>query len=134
MRLATHDLIQLSSELFSCPVHIFPFGRFSFNTMIFVNSCPRISQTSVHVDVPMILNKLFLHHIHISMRRPSYINVSVEHKECFFFRHVELNSKFNVVTIKMKSPCIAQKFFSGFSVIFQFLSVETLPLRLEVLH
>ena len=35
---------------------------------------------------------------------------------------------------KMKSPCIAQKSFSGFNVIFQFLSVEAIPFRLEVLH
>ena len=56
---------------------------------------------------------------------PSNINVK-RNKECFLFRHIKLNSRFIVVTtsdVTLSRPKISL-----------ILSVETLPIRLEVLH
>ena len=53
--------------------------------------------------------------------------------EFFFFWHIELNSRFIVMTLNevtMERPGVG----TGFSVNFCFLSVKTLPIRLEVLH
>ena len=51
------------------------------------------------IDIPIIVNTFFLHDVKISMSRPRYINIFQWNKECFFLRHVELNSSFIVMAI-----------------------------------
>ena len=46
------------------------------------------------IDIPIIVNLLFLQHIQISMSRPRNINVFQWSGECFFLRHVALYSWF----------------------------------------
>ena len=46
----------------------------------------------------MIINSFFLQHIHISLDSSGYINVFQWNWECFLFWHIELNSRFNVMT------------------------------------
>ena len=61
----------------------------------------------------------FLEHIQIGTSSPDHINVFQWKRECFFFRHIELNSKFLVLTkdeVTLKRP----KNFPGFSVTFLF--------------
>ena len=62
------------------------------------------------IDIPVIVNCLFLHDVQISMSGPSNINVFYWNKERFFFRHIELYSWFSVMAMdEVKSPWIDQK-------------------------
>ena len=106
---------ELNSPLQTCIL----LKKVSFSIEWLLWTCPRIWQMSARIHVPTILNTLFLHHIQISMRRPNCNNVCQWSRECFFFRHVELNSKFNVMTTNEVTLC-RQEVFSGFSVVFEF--------------
>ena len=50
---------------------------------------------------------------------PDHVNVPQRDSECFFVRHVQLNSRLDVVTIKV-IPIDQPKIITGFSVIFSF--------------
>ena len=71
----------------------------------FVQQCesretsPRIRQISVSFDIPMVINSFFLCYIQIGVSWPDDINVFQWNKEWFFLRHVQLNSRFNMMTI-----------------------------------
>ena len=80
------------------PAHIYPLGGFSFNRVKLLETCPRIWQASVRIDVPTVIRTFLLHDVQISVSRPCYINVFQWKRECFFLRHIELNSKFMVMT------------------------------------
>ena len=67
--------------------------------------------------------------VQICARSPGHVNVFQWNWECFFFLHVELNSKFDVMTMNE----VSFKVIADFSVIFCFLSAETCPSFLEVL-
>ena len=94
----------------------FLFGSFSFNKVNVVNlfhesdTCPlewTFQQSSI---------RFFLHDVQISMRRQNKIIVFQWNKESFFLRHVELNSRFIVMTIDevtLDRPEVG----TGFSVI-----------------
>ena len=67
----------------------------------------------------MIVNTFFLQHIQICTSSPAHINVFQWNRECFFFRHIGLNSWFNVMTmdeVTLKRPEVSP----GFGVIFWF--------------
>ena len=66
----------------------------------FCESFPRSKQTSVRVDIPIIISTPFLHDVQISMRRSGRINVFLWDRECFFLLHNELNSRFTVMTVE----------------------------------
>ena len=51
------------------------------------------------IDIPPIIDPFLLHDFQISMSRPCYVNVFQWNRECFFLRHVELKSRFIVMTI-----------------------------------
>ena len=46
-----------------------------------------------------VINTLFLQHVQICRSRPCHVNVFQWHRECFFLWHVDLNSRFIVMTI-----------------------------------
>ena len=75
------------------------FGGFSFNRVNFVTPLQESDTCLLESDIPIIVNLCFLQHVQISMSRPGHINVFQRNGECFFFRHTELNSRFNVMTI-----------------------------------
>ena len=54
---------------------------------------------SARIYIPLIVNLLFLHDVQICMCRTCHINVFQWNRECFFLRHVELNSRFIVMTM-----------------------------------
>ena len=51
------------------------------------------------IDIPIIVNHLFLHEVQISLSRPCYVHLFQWNTECSFLRHMELNSKFIVMTL-----------------------------------
>ena len=91
-------------------------GRFLFGSNEFSEPCPRLWQISVLVDIPIIVNALLLHQVQFGVSGPSYINVPKWNRQSFFFRHMELNSRFIVMTINevtLNRPEVS----SGFRVI-----------------
>ena len=77
----------------------------------------RIWQILVLIDNPVIVDAFFLHHIQICVGRPCHIDVLQWNRECFLFRNVKLNSRFNVMTIDELTLC-RPKVCAGFNVIF----------------
>ena len=107
--LAIHDLVwKLFDFCQSPPGPHFSFWRLVFQKSEVCESFRRIWQMSARIDNPVIVNSFLLHHVQISMSRPSNINVFQWNRECFSLRHVELGSRFIVMTID-KSPWIDQK-------------------------
>ena len=51
------------------------------------------------IDIPIVIDTFLLHVVQISMSRPCYINVFQWNRKCFCLRHVDLNSRFVVMTI-----------------------------------
>ena len=89
----------------------------------------RIWQASVRIDIPIVIDKFLLHDVQISVSRFCDINVFQWNRECFFFRHMELNSKFHCDddrTSHLESTRSRRHLL--------ILSVETLPVHLEVLN
>ena len=70
------------------PDHMYPFGRVSFNLRESCESCRRSWQTSVSVDIPIIINSFFLCNVQICMSCPHYVNTLQWNWEWFFFRHI----------------------------------------------
>ena len=73
-------------------------------------------KTSVVVDIPTVINPFFVHYIQTRVSGPGYIIVVQWNRECFFFRHIELNSRFIKMTmteVTLDRPKIS----TGFSVI-----------------
>ena len=64
------------------------------------------------------LREAFQQHIHCGIRPPDNVSVFQWYWECFFFRHMELNSWVNLMTINV-IPCDRPNVVSGFSVIRQ---------------
>ena len=62
-------------------------------------SYPWIWQLSVHVGVPIVINTLFLQHIQKCVRRSGHVNVLQKDVGMILLSHVELNSKFNLMTL-----------------------------------
>ena len=107
------------------------FWRCLFQWSEFRVTCPRIWQTSVFIDVPIIINSFFLCNVQICMSWPCDINIFQWNGECFFFRQIELKSRF-VVMMADEITLSRPEAGTGFSVI-SCLPVETLPIRLEIL-
>ena len=109
------------------------FWRLLFQWSEFCESSPRIWQRLACIDIPVIVNLLFLHDVQISVSRPCYINVFLSNRECFFLRHTELYSWFSVMTIDevtLDRPKVAPELQRHLWVAL----VETLPIHLELLH
>ena len=109
------------------PEHTYPLGSF-FQWSKLRETFPRIWQASVQIDIPIVIDTFPLHDVQISVSSPCYISVLQWNRECFFFRHIELNSRFIVMTIDevtLDRPEVG----TGFSVICCFCR-----LRLEVFH
>ena len=102
-----------------------------FQQSQFCKSFPRIWQMSVGIDIPAIVNTLFLHHIEIGMCGPGFISVIQWNWECFFLRHVELNSRF--IDGDKWSHLVSTRRLFWLQRHLLILSVEALPIRLEVL-
>ena len=116
------NMIWTGSRLNFCQSSHWPhisLGRFFFQNSESCESFPGIWQTSVQIDIPVVINMLFLHDVQISTNGPGSINVFQWNGECFFLRHVELNSRFIVMTtdeVTLNPPEVG----TGFSVIFWF--------------
>ena len=93
----------------------------------FVNPVHEIWQTPALTDVPIIVNASLLHHIQICVSRPHHIDALQWNGECFFFRHVKLNSRFNVITID-EVTLYRPKVSVCSDVIFWFCRLKLLPL------
>ena len=98
--------------------------RFLFSMEWIGETFPRIWQASVRIDIPIVIDTFLLHDVQISVSRPGHINVFQWDRECFILRHVELNLRFIY--------CVDDR--CGLQRHLLILSVETLPVRLEVLH
>ena len=95
------------------------FFLFKNRMWTFRESSPWIWQTSIHIDVPIIVNTAFLQHIKICLSSPGHINVFQWSWKRFFFRHMELNSRFHVMTIN-EVTFDWPEVFPSFRVIFCF--------------
>ena len=112
------------------PDHKNPVGGVSFNSVNLVKTCPRIWQISTSVDIPVVINSFFLCHIQIGVSWRDDINVFQWNREWFFFRHIEMNSRFNMMTIN-KVSLNRPKVFPIFSVIFLFFKSKLFPIALR---
>ena len=61
-------------------------GRFFEQQSELRETIPRIRQTSVWIDNPIIIDPFFLQHVQIRMSRPNYVNVFQWNRVCFFHR------------------------------------------------
>ena len=113
------DVIWSGSRLNFCQSSPGPrksLGKFSFSKVNYVNHFQESDQISVLIDIPIVIDTFFLHDVHISVGRSCYINVFQWNKECCFLRHMELNSRFIVMSIDevtVNRPEVG----TGFSVI-----------------
>ena len=90
----------------------FSFGTFFFQWSKLRETFPRIGQVSVRHSNSH--RWVLLHDVQISVSRPCHINVF--QWECFFLRHIQLNSTFTVMTtdeVTLDRPEVGP----GFSVI-----------------
>ena len=74
-------------------------GMFFFQSSEFGESISKIWQASVQIDIPIVIDTFLLHDVQISVSRPCYINVFLWNRVCFFLWHIELNSRFIVMTM-----------------------------------
>ena len=77
------------------------------------------------MNVPIIVFSAFLQHIQGRMCSPGHDNVSQWNWECFFFRYMELNSRFDVMTVNVIS-------FDQPKIVTGFLSFEISSIGLDV--
>ena len=107
--------------------------KFLFQQCEFCVSWSRIWWSSIRVHIPIIINAFLLYHSQIGVSGSCYINVFQWNREWFFFWHMELNSRFIVMTIDeviLNRTKVFQRLQSHLLI----LSVEDFPVRLEVLH
>ena len=90
------------------------FGRFLFQQKKFCEPCPLMWQTSVLIDIPMIVNVFFLHDVQIGVIGPCYANIPQWNRECFFLLQTQS--------------------LHGLQRHLIVLSVEALPIRLEFFY
>ena len=108
------------------------FGKFFFQKSKLRETSPRVWQVLARIDIPVVVNSFFLHDVQISASRFCYVPVLQVNRECFFLKHIELNSRFIAITIDevtLNRPEVG----TGFSVIGWFCRLR-LPAHLEVLH
>ena len=74
------------------------FGEFSYNNLNFVNPFHEPDKLR-SASIPIIINTFLLQHVQIWRSTPGHNNVLQWNRECFFLRHMELNSRINVLTI-----------------------------------
>ena len=89
------------------------FGKFFFQLC---ESSPRVCQVLDRIVIPVVVNSFFLYDVQISARRFCYVPVLQVNRECFFLKHIELNSGFIAITIDevtLNRPEVG----TGFSVI-----------------
>ena len=73
-------------------------------------SSPRIWHAPVLVDIQIVVDALFLHHVQIIVSGSSYIDILQRDRECFFFRHIQLNSRMTIDEVTMNRPKISACF------------------------
>ena len=108
--------------------------QISFGKLFFqlCESSPRVWQMLARIDIPVVVNSFFLHDVQIRANRFCYVPVLQGNRECFFLKHIELNSGFIAITIDevtLNRPEVG----TGFSVIGWFCRLR-LPAHLEVLY
>ena len=124
----------LSGDLKFCqssPDHMCPFGDFSLSELKLRESCPWVWQVSIHIDIPETVSTAFFQDVQICVRNPGHVNAFQWDWECFFFRHVKLKSKFDVMAINevtLQWPEV----IVDFSVIFCFCRLRPLRVSLNV--
>ena len=112
---------------------MYPSGSFSFS---FVNFVKPLQESDKHRFASTFQKssiRFFLQRVQICVSGSDHVNVFQWDRERFFLRHAELTSMFIVMTtdeVTLSRPEV----FPGFSVTFLILSVEAVPVRLEVLH
>ena len=105
------------------PDHKNPFGGFSFSYVNFVNPVQECDKLPSAFTCLKSSFSIFLQHVQISVSGLCYIKVFQWNRECFFFRHVELNSRFIVMTIG--NVTLNRPILSGLQRRLSTLSVET---------
>ena len=103
-RWVTFDILdQISGHAWSILVIawicVFPSGGFSLNCVNFVNPLHEPDKFGSTSIIPIIVYSAFLQHVQVSS--PGHVNIFQWNWECFFCRHVELNSRFDKITINM---------------------------------
>ena len=83
----------------------------------------------IHVNIPTVVNTAFLQHVQVCMCGPGHVKKCQWDWGCFFFRHAELNSKFDVMTTD-EVTLNRLEVGTGFSVIFCFCRLR--PLRVSL--
>ena len=96
-------------------------------------TCPRVWQNSVFLDISIVVNSFFLCNVQVWMSWHGNINVLQWNGKGLFSRHVQLNSRLNMMTIheiSLNGPKNHSELMRHL-LIFQ---VETLPYRFEILR
>ena len=97
------------------PDHIYPSGDSTFNKVNFVNPVQESDKLWFASTFQLPFNTFFLQHIQICVGGPCQ-TVFRWNWECFFFPHMELNSRFIVMTtneVTLNRPTV----FLGFTVV-----------------
>ena len=114
------------------PSHMYPFWKFLFQKSELCEPSPR---NLVNFDLRPHSND---HKYVFLATRPDLYKIALvttmyfsRNRECFFFRHMELISKFSVTTIDEVTLNRPEIFPAGLQRHLLLLSVETLPVRLD---
>ena len=62
-------------------------------------TCPRIWQFSISINVPIVIDAAFLHNIQVRISGPGNVDILQWNRKWFFSRHVQFNSGFHVMTV-----------------------------------
>ena len=92
------------------------FRRFITQYCELRQSGPWVRSMSIHINVPTIVDAAFLQHVQVCPCGPGHVNVIPWECECFF-PHVEVNSKFDVMTTDEVPFDWPKKIVPGFTVI-----------------
>ena len=112
------------------PDCLHPFWGASFNNVNLVKSSPWLWHISVVVNIPVSIQSFFLCNLQICISWPVDINIIRWNKIWFFCRHVQLNPRFNMMTINEIS-LNRPEVFSSFRVIFCFLRLNLFPFAMR---
>ena len=96
--------------------HVCPSGGLSFFAMNLVKLVHASDNSFFSIHVPVIFNRFLHHNIQGCMSRSGNVDVLRRNRKCFFFRHVQFDSWYNLMTIN-ECPCDRPEISSRFLII-----------------
>ena len=98
------------------PDHVYPSGVFFIQYREPSKACPRIWQFSISINFPTVIDVFLQHYIQVCVRSSGDVNVFQWNGTWFFSRHVQFDSRFNVMTVSVV-PWNGPEIVSCFTII-----------------